>query len=269
NNRDIPVSVQELVYGSKIARVGNSPKCLDRHHELISSSKEAHGARKDRGTSEGLDTHVLQRTSPKDKTLVEKSENVIRGPEEEVGPRKGQQPSGSSPSLHKQNSASKSAKQAQEDPKDQPRGQAKGKGKGKAQVEKDLPEKLQDSKEIEDRHGQFVEYGKNSDGIQKQGIGKIEPILSKEVDLVKLVNQIETCNKEIITKLKAFEYIQQKLGNEILQVRESQKTIIGLENVNKDNILSLAQICARIESKVTLLNQPDDSSISFRTRQLK
>ncbi|MBW0536858.1 hypothetical protein O181_076573 [Austropuccinia psidii MF-1] len=72
-----------------------------------------------------------------------------------------------------------------------------------------------------------------------------------------------------MTKLKTFEYIQQKLDNEILQVKETQKTIVGLENVNKDNILSLKQICARIESKVTLLNQPDDHSISFITRQLK
>ncbi|MBW0593985.1 hypothetical protein O181_133700 [Austropuccinia psidii MF-1] len=37
NNRDTPVSVQELVYGSKSARVGTFPKSLDRHHELISS----------------------------------------------------------------------------------------------------------------------------------------------------------------------------------------------------------------------------------------
>ncbi|MBW0561347.1 hypothetical protein O181_101062 [Austropuccinia psidii MF-1] len=72
-----------------------------------------------------------------------------------------------------------------------------------------------------------------------------------------------------MTKLKTFEYIQLKLGNEILQVKETQRTIGGLENVNKDNILSLRQICARIESKVTLLNQPDDNSISFITRQLK
>ncbi|MBW0563713.1 hypothetical protein O181_103428 [Austropuccinia psidii MF-1] len=62
--------------------------------------------------------------------------------------------------------------------------------------------------------------------------------------------------------------MQQKLGNEILKVKRSQKTIIGLENVNKDNILSLAKF-SRIESKVTLLNQPDDNSISFITRQLK
>ncbi|MBW0563505.1 hypothetical protein O181_103220 [Austropuccinia psidii MF-1] len=45
--------------------------------------------------------------------------------------------------------------------------------------------------------------------------------------------------------------------------------MIGLENVSKDNILSLMPICARIESKATLLNQPDDISISFITRQLK
>ncbi|MBW0581942.1 hypothetical protein O181_121657 [Austropuccinia psidii MF-1] len=101
NNRDIPVSVQELVYGGKAARVGNSPKSLDRHHELISSSEEVHGARKNRGTSEGLDTHVLQRKSPTDKSLVEKPKHVIREPEKEAGPRHGKQPSGSSPSLHK------------------------------------------------------------------------------------------------------------------------------------------------------------------------
>ncbi|MBW0494057.1 hypothetical protein O181_033772 [Austropuccinia psidii MF-1] len=36
NNRDIPVSVQELVYGSKAAGVGTSTKSLDRKKELIS-----------------------------------------------------------------------------------------------------------------------------------------------------------------------------------------------------------------------------------------
>ncbi|MBW0526051.1 hypothetical protein O181_065766 [Austropuccinia psidii MF-1] len=79
NNRDIPVSVQKLVYGSKTAQVGTSPKSLDRHHEIISSSEEVHGDRKDRRTSEGLETHFLQRTSPTDKILVEKPKHVIRG----------------------------------------------------------------------------------------------------------------------------------------------------------------------------------------------
>ncbi|MBW0589140.1 hypothetical protein O181_128855 [Austropuccinia psidii MF-1] len=123
NNRDIPVSVQEL------------------DHELISSSEEVHGSRKDRGTFEGPDTHVLQRSSPTDKSLVEKPKHVIRGPEGEVGLREGKQPSGNSPSLNKQKYALTSAKQVQENPKDQPEGQAKG----KAQVEQALPAELQDS----------------------------------------------------------------------------------------------------------------------------
>ncbi|MBW0571548.1 hypothetical protein O181_111263 [Austropuccinia psidii MF-1] len=36
NNRDIPVSVQELIYGSKAAQVGTSAKYLDSKNELLS-----------------------------------------------------------------------------------------------------------------------------------------------------------------------------------------------------------------------------------------
>ncbi|MBW0509278.1 hypothetical protein O181_048993 [Austropuccinia psidii MF-1] len=254
SNRDIPVSVQELVYGSKAAGVGTYSNSFDRHTELFSSSEEFYGPRKDRRTSERLDTHFLQGTSPTDKSLVEKPKHVFRGPEEEVGPRKGQQPSGNSPNLHKQKYASTSAKNAQGNPKEQSEGQEKGKGKGKIQVEQTLPTELQNYQEREDSHGQCVQYGKNSYGIPKQVGGKIEPIISKEVDLVKLVTHFETCNKEILPKLNNFEYIQKKLGREMLQVKESQKTMIGLENINKDNILSLTQICSRIESKGTLIN---------------
>ncbi|MBW0530274.1 hypothetical protein O181_069989 [Austropuccinia psidii MF-1] len=100
-NSNIPVSVQELVYGGKAAGVGTSTKSLDSQNELLSSSEDVHGPRKVRRTSERLDTHVLQGTSPTDKSLVGKPKHVVRGPEEEVGPRKGKQPSGSSPSLHK------------------------------------------------------------------------------------------------------------------------------------------------------------------------
>ncbi|MBW0586136.1 hypothetical protein O181_125851 [Austropuccinia psidii MF-1] len=113
---DLPVSAQELLYGRQTARVGTSPKSLDKHNELLSSSGEVHGPRKDRRTSEGLDTNFLQRTSPTDKSLIEKPKHVIRGSEEEVGQRKEKQPSGSSPSIYQQKSASTSAKQAQASP---------------------------------------------------------------------------------------------------------------------------------------------------------
>ncbi|MBW0547238.1 hypothetical protein O181_086953 [Austropuccinia psidii MF-1] len=126
NNRNIPVSIQELVYSGKEAGVGTFAKSLDRHNELISAIEEVHGPRKERGSSEGLETHVLQRTSPTYKSLVKKSKHVFIVPEEEVGPRKEQQPSGSSTRLHKEKSASKSPKKGQANLKEQSEGQEKG-----------------------------------------------------------------------------------------------------------------------------------------------
>ncbi|MBW0480043.1 hypothetical protein O181_019758 [Austropuccinia psidii MF-1] len=69
-------------------------------NELLSSGEEVHGPRKDRGSSEELDTHELQIRSPTDKSLIEKPKYIFRGPEEQVGPRKIQQPSGSFSSPH-------------------------------------------------------------------------------------------------------------------------------------------------------------------------
>ncbi|MBW0529371.1 hypothetical protein O181_069086 [Austropuccinia psidii MF-1] len=89
NNRNVPVSVKELVYGGKASGVGTSAKFLDGHNELISFSEDVYGPRKDRRSSEGLDTHFLKKTSQKDKSLVEKPKHVVREPKEEVGPRKG------------------------------------------------------------------------------------------------------------------------------------------------------------------------------------
>ncbi|MBW0519725.1 hypothetical protein O181_059440 [Austropuccinia psidii MF-1] len=66
NSGDIPVSVQELVYGGKATGVGTSSKPLERDHELLSSSKESIGNRKDREPSEGLETHpFLGKDKPK------------------------------------------------------------------------------------------------------------------------------------------------------------------------------------------------------------
>ncbi|MBW0554450.1 hypothetical protein O181_094165 [Austropuccinia psidii MF-1] len=133
---DLPVSVQELVYGCKTARVGTSPKSLDRHNELLSSSEEVHGSKKDRRTSEGFDTNVLQRTSPTDKSLVENPKHVIRGSEEEVGPRQVKQPSGSS-----QASTSKSPPQhVPKKPKQAPNTNQKGKKKAKPKWNKPYPQ---------------------------------------------------------------------------------------------------------------------------------
>ncbi|MBW0572718.1 hypothetical protein O181_112433 [Austropuccinia psidii MF-1] len=143
SNRDIPVPLQELVCGGKAAGVGTSAKSLYSKNELLSSSEE-----------------------------VEKLKHVVRGPEEEVGPTKGQQSSGSSLSLKKLQTGTIQ-------PQREIRRARKSKQKGEIQVEQALPTELQNSQEREYSHGQCVQYGNNSDGIQKQGGGKIEPITSK------------------------------------------------------------------------------------------
>ncbi|MBW0545361.1 hypothetical protein O181_085076 [Austropuccinia psidii MF-1] len=133
------ISVQGLVYGSKVEGVETSAKPLDKDHELLYSSKEALGPSKERGPSEGLDSHLLQRKSPKDKGLIEKPKNFFRGPEERVGPKERQQLSGSSSNLHNQDSTSKIVKKRKEGPKEKSEGQEKG----KVQVEQTLPTELQ------------------------------------------------------------------------------------------------------------------------------
>ncbi|MBW0470836.1 hypothetical protein O181_010551 [Austropuccinia psidii MF-1] len=71
SSRNIPVLVQELVYGSK-SGVGTSSQLVDRDHELLPSSKEALWSRKCTRTSQGVATHVLQGTGSKDESLVQK-----------------------------------------------------------------------------------------------------------------------------------------------------------------------------------------------------
>ncbi|MBW0503696.1 hypothetical protein O181_043411 [Austropuccinia psidii MF-1] len=216
NNRNIPVSIQELVYGGKATGVGTSSKSLDRHNEIISSSGEVHGPRKDRGSSEGLDTHVLQRTSPTDKSLVENQSIFSEDQKKKLAQEKDKSPVEAAQVSKSKNTPQQVPKEGQEKPKEQ----SEGKEKGKAQVEQALPTEIQNSKEREDSHGQCVQYGRNSDGIPKQGGGKNQPIISKEIDIIKILNHFETCNKEILANLNNSEYIQQKLGREILQVKE-------------------------------------------------
>ncbi|MBW0483282.1 hypothetical protein O181_022997 [Austropuccinia psidii MF-1] len=71
NSENIPVSVQELVYLRKAAGVGVSSQLVDRDNELLPTSKEVLSPVNDKRPSEGLDTHVFQRTTSKDESFVE------------------------------------------------------------------------------------------------------------------------------------------------------------------------------------------------------
>ncbi|MBW0532939.1 hypothetical protein O181_072654 [Austropuccinia psidii MF-1] len=99
---NIPVSVQEIVYGRKEELVGSCSQPVDKEKELISSSKGDLGPRKDQKFSEGLETYVLKRKIPGYKSLVEKPKHFDSGQEERAGPKEGQQPCGGSSRLLKQ-----------------------------------------------------------------------------------------------------------------------------------------------------------------------
>ncbi|MBW0461646.1 hypothetical protein O181_001361 [Austropuccinia psidii MF-1] len=71
--------------------VGNSSPLVDKHNEILTSSKEVLGPRKNSRPSDGYDAYVFQRTSPKDKNLFEKQKHFVRGPEERVGPKERKQ----------------------------------------------------------------------------------------------------------------------------------------------------------------------------------
>ncbi|MBW0527585.1 hypothetical protein O181_067300 [Austropuccinia psidii MF-1] len=112
--------------------------------------KEFLVTRKDRGPSEGLDTHVLQRKSLK---AWLKSQSALS----EDQKKKLAQEKDNSPVESPQ--ASTSAKKGKASSKEQSEGQEKG----KVQVEQILPTELKNSKERKDSHGKCTQYCKNCD----------------------------------------------------------------------------------------------------------
>ncbi|MBW0507096.1 hypothetical protein O181_046811 [Austropuccinia psidii MF-1] len=127
NNRDIPVSVKELVYGRKQTGVGTSEK-------------------KDRGPSEGSDTHVLQRTSPTDKSLVEKPKHFVRGAEAEVGQGKENSPVEAPQASTSKNLCQQVPKKGNQPPKSNQKGKKNAKGKAKRKWNKPFPQNYRISK---------------------------------------------------------------------------------------------------------------------------
>ncbi|MBW0579252.1 hypothetical protein O181_118967 [Austropuccinia psidii MF-1] len=168
NNRYILVSVQELVYGSKETGVGTSSKSFDRKNDFIYSGDEIHGPSKYGGPSEGLGTHVLQRTSPKDKSLVEKKPfcqrtrrrswpkekttalwKLLKPPQEIIFLKKRQT---------RTSKPQRAIRRARKRKRERQNPSLTG-----------LIHRATEFQRKKDSHGQCVQYGKNSYVIQKQG----------------------------------------------------------------------------------------------------
>ncbi|MBW0508857.1 hypothetical protein O181_048572 [Austropuccinia psidii MF-1] len=238
NNRDIPVSVQELVYGSKTTRVGTSPKLwIGTMHSYL-QVKKFMGPEKTEELWNGWTPMSCKGQVQKIKALLKNQSMLSEDQKKKLAQGKENSPVEAPQDSTSKNLPQQAPNKPKETPKTNQKGKQKEKGKAKHKWNKPYPHNYMIPKKEKTAMHNVFNMAITLIECKKQGRGNIEPIFSKEVEVVKIENQIETCNKEIITKLKKFEYIQQKLGNEILQVKESQNIIIGLENVNKDNILS-------------------------------
>ncbi|MBW0587777.1 hypothetical protein O181_127492 [Austropuccinia psidii MF-1] len=263
NSRDIPVSVQELVYGGKAAGVGTSAKYPNRKNELLYSSEEVHDPRKASRPSEGLDTHVLQGKSLKYKSLVKKSKPLSEDQKKELSQKKEKSPVEAPQAPTSKNKPQKVQKKDKKTSKRNKKGKQKTKGKAKSKWNKPYPQNYRIPKKEKTAMDNVFNMARTLMDFLSKEEEKNEPILSREMEAVKLVIKKLWKSWTILS-------ISNKSWVEIFYIKkESQNTIIGLENVNKDNIFSLTHICERIESKVTSLNQPDNNSISFITKQLK
>ncbi|MBW0589219.1 hypothetical protein O181_128934 [Austropuccinia psidii MF-1] len=196
SNRDIPVLLKELVYGGRAEGVGTSAKSLDRHNELLSSSGKVHGPRKDRRTSGGWKPMSCKGQVQQIKAWLKNQSVLSEDQKKKLAQRKDNSPVEAPQGSTSKNPPQQVPNKEKQTPNSNQEGKQKAKGKAKSKWNNPYPQNCRIPKR-EDSHGQCVQYGKNSDGIQKQGGGKVEPIISKEVDLLKLVTHFETCNKEI------------------------------------------------------------------------
>ncbi|MBW0481009.1 hypothetical protein O181_020724 [Austropuccinia psidii MF-1] len=140
SNRDILVSVQELVYGGKAAGVGTSPKSLDRQNELLSSSEEVHGPRKDRRTSEGLYTHVLQGTSLKIKAWLKNQSMLSEDQKKKLAQGKDNSPVEAPQTSKSKILPQQVPKKDKQTPKRNKKGEKKAKGKAKSKWNMPYPQ---------------------------------------------------------------------------------------------------------------------------------
>ncbi|MBW0552560.1 hypothetical protein O181_092275 [Austropuccinia psidii MF-1] len=81
SNRDLSMSIQELIQSRQRGGVGNIPKPLAVGHKLLLTHQVLSGSGEYHRTLRRMEHIVLQRQGQRDKELVEKSKSFIHKPE--------------------------------------------------------------------------------------------------------------------------------------------------------------------------------------------
>ncbi|MBW0583164.1 hypothetical protein O181_122879 [Austropuccinia psidii MF-1] len=215
SSRDIPVSVQELVYGSKQKEWELLPSLWIGTMSSYLQVKKFMGPEKTEELLKGWTPMSCKGQVQQIKAWL-KNQSMLS----EDQKKKLAQCKDNTPVETPQASTSKDPPQPVPDkpkqaPKTNKKGNQKAKGKAKPKLNKPYPQNYRIPKKEKIAMDNVFNMARTLMEFKKQGRGKIEPIFPKEIDLVRLVTQFESCNKEIMTNFKIFEYIQQKLDNEI------------------------------------------------------
>ncbi|MBW0562180.1 hypothetical protein O181_101895 [Austropuccinia psidii MF-1] len=167
--------IQILVQSSQRREVGNMPKPLAGGHEVLLTHQELSGSGEDHRKFRRLEPIFLQRQGQKDKELVEETKSFIHRPEEGIGNDSSfgdRRPSGvyqlqtSSRSVQRQTQRTSEEAERTQEPSRQ--------GQRQSQLAQTLPTRVQDPQIGALNHGQCLQYGQDSYGINSKGSGKDE-----------------------------------------------------------------------------------------------
>ncbi|MBW0548506.1 hypothetical protein O181_088221 [Austropuccinia psidii MF-1] len=224
-NRNLSIPIQKFVQRTQRRGAGNMPKPLAGGHELLLTHQEIYGP-----------------------------EEVV-GKDSSFGDRR---PSGI---YHLQTSSRSVQRQAQRTSEEAERSQEPSRqGQRQSQLAQTLPTGVQDSQIGAFSHGQCLQYGEDSYGIQNQGEGKDEQNLSTEI--IQEINLVKTSINVEIGKIYA------KLTKMTLEINDLKNNDKHFSEMHKSVIAKvelLTNTCDRIESKYHV---QDDEMEDFSTRNI-
>ncbi|MBW0478505.1 hypothetical protein O181_018220 [Austropuccinia psidii MF-1] len=221
------------------------PKPLAGGHELLLTHQELSGSGEDHRTLGRMEPIVIQRKVQKYKELVEKSKSFIHRPEEGTGndSRFGERsPSG----VYRLQTSSRSVqRKAQRTSEESERSQEPSrKGKRQSQLSQTLPTGVQDPQIGALNHGQCLQYGQNSHGIDSQRAGKDDQDISMQI-----IQEIQFFKSSIDVELGKFDAKLNKITSDISELKRNDKTSTEWYKLTNVKLDSITNTCDRIESK--------------------
>ncbi|MBW0561305.1 hypothetical protein O181_101020 [Austropuccinia psidii MF-1] len=225
------------------------PKPLEGGHELLLTHQEISGSGEDHRALRRMEAIVLQRQGQKDKELVEKPKSFIHRLEKGIG---NDSSFGGRPSAiyQLQTSSRNIQREAQRTSEEEGSSQEpSGQGKRERKLAQTLPTGVQDPQIGAFSHGQCLQYGKDSYGIQRQRAGKDLKDLSTQI-----IEEIQFFESSIDVELGKFDAKLNKITSDISELKRNDKKYTEWYKLTNVKLDSITSTCDRIENKCQVQN---------------